>query len=408
MSVYEGLGANATSQAAENKIVNRAMSALPASNITGLKLRADISLGNLTLNTIDTDGVVWVCTDIQGWWSTPETEFPEFNRGWGDGSYDVRGRWTARDLTLTGTFLTQDPSQVAQARQKLIDATSLVYQGDWLIVRETLSLYATEIRPDDNTVLVSATGLTVNQPLLYQTSGAPIPGLIPNKTYYIKTVTTASSISTIGLSETVGGSVVDISSIYPDSHPRQPNTLSGGKHSFSIPRPKTSYVRTSGRPEISTINARGRTDFSIGLRAADPIKYEYVGPSGESTKTISATSGQTITIVNSGNARVPMVINVTAGYALGSSPTTIPTVKNTTNSEEITFDVEALPTGSVLEIDTYNREVLKVTGAVVASGRKYVNTISDWMYLEPGSNSITVSNMGTSTVSFEYRSGWIG
>jgi hypothetical protein len=38
---------------------------------------------------------------------------------------------------------------------------------------------------------------------------------------------------------------------------------------------KASYVRLSGDPEIQTVNARGRTEFSIGLRAADPIKYKW-------------------------------------------------------------------------------------------------------------------------------------
>lgn len=36
------------------------------------------------------------------------------------------------------------------------------------------------------------------------------------------------------------------------------------------------FVRLNGRPNISTINSRGRIDFSIGLRAADPIKYEWI------------------------------------------------------------------------------------------------------------------------------------
>jgi hypothetical protein len=36
------------------------------------------------------------------------------------------------------------------------------------------------------------------------------------------------------------------------------------------------FVRLNGRPNISTVNSRGRIDFSIGLRAADPIKYEWI------------------------------------------------------------------------------------------------------------------------------------
>lgn len=36
------------------------------------------------------------------------------------------------------------------------------------------------------------------------------------------------------------------------------------------------FVRLNGRPDISTVNSRGRIDFSIGLRAPDPIKYEWI------------------------------------------------------------------------------------------------------------------------------------
>jgi len=39
---------------------------------------------------------------------------------------------------------------------------------------------------------------------------------------------------------------------------------------------RASYVRLNGRPNIDTVNSRGRIDFSIGLRAADPIKYEWI------------------------------------------------------------------------------------------------------------------------------------
>ena len=51
---------------------------------------------------------------------------------------------------------------------------------------------------------------------------------------------------------------------------------------------RAALVRLSGRPDISTVNSKGRIDFSIGLLAADPIKYEWIDtldvselPSGE-------------------------------------------------------------------------------------------------------------------------------
>ena len=61
--------------------------------ITGLKLEGDISINGLVLNTIDENKVVWVCTDIKGWWSLPTPEVPNIPRGLDDGAYDVRGRW---------------------------------------------------------------------------------------------------------------------------------------------------------------------------------------------------------------------------------------------------------------------------------------------------------------------------
>lgn len=383
MSTFDGLGVNATAQSLENKLVNRALSKLPQPHITGMKLRADVSLGNVTLNTVAADGVVWVCTDIQGWWQQPDPEFPEYSRGWGDGSYDARGRWAARDMTLTGSFLTQDPAQVAAARNRLIEATSLVYLGNWLIVRETKSLTVTDISAESNTITVAAHGLSVGTPITYQSVGIPIGGLAPNKTYYVRAT---PSSSTFTVAATLGGATVDITRVFEP----------GSTHFFEVAQPKTSYVRLSGRPEITTVNARGRTDFSIGLRAADPIKYELVGSDPEAGRVATVTSSATI--VNAGNTRVPVLIRV-SGSATSSAQIT-----NTTTSQQIKF-VRSKTSGPILEIDTYNREVLLDTSGTVTNGRSYVETLMDWIYLEPGSNSFTASG---ATFEVEYRSGWIG
>jgi hypothetical protein len=96
---------DAVFQGRENAAVNRAMTPLEQPNITGMKLNSDIVLGDMVLNTIDENRVVWVCTDIQGWWGHPDPEMKDFQRGFADGSYDVRGRWNARDITLEGSFL---------------------------------------------------------------------------------------------------------------------------------------------------------------------------------------------------------------------------------------------------------------------------------------------------------------
>jgi len=110
--------------------------------VTGLKLERDVILGNLVLNRIDTNSAssayntIWVCTDIEGWWEVPAPEVPNIPRGLDDGSYDVRGRWLARELTLKGTILPPSKSVAPYARQELLSALDIVYKGVWLRVKE--------------------------------------------------------------------------------------------------------------------------------------------------------------------------------------------------------------------------------------------------------------------------------
>jgi hypothetical protein len=310
---------NPNDQDDKNRLVNKALTKSPTPYLSGLKLKADIKLGALVLNTIDESGVIWVCTDISGWWTLPEPELPELVRGWGDGSYDAKGRWASRMLTLKGTFLTQDASQVIVARNKLIEAANLVYRGDWLVVYEEPTLA------------------------------------------------------------------------------------------------KASFVRLSGKPDIETVTARGRTEFSIGLKAADPIKYEYIegASDGYRTQVFTPSSGTaSATLTNSGNTEVPILIELSQGFTVSNSSLP-PKVRNNKTDQEMLIIGSTVSTNR-LEIDTYNREVLDVrydSGQVVevSSGRSKLSTLSDWIYLEPGNNTIIISNFPAgSTCTIYYRSGWIG
>jgi hypothetical protein len=204
-------------QREENNTVDRGLIPLPQPHLTGMKLQGDIALGEFLFNTIDEYGVVWVVTDIAGWWQHPEPNMPDIPRGFGDGSYDIKGRYQARIVTLTGSFLTPSPSLVEAARDRLIAATNLVYRGAWL---------KTGIESDNK---------------------------------------------------------------------------------------RSSFVRLSGAPNIQTVTARGRTDFSIGLKAADPIKYAWndSDPDGYERVEVPATNRTTgatgiETITNIGNVDVPV------------------------------------------------------------------------------------------------------
>ena len=216
-------------QGKEFELLNKSLTPIEEPIKTGLKLPGDIVLGDFIFNTIDEFGVIWVITNIEGWWNPPSADMPDITRGYGDGSYDFQGRYEARELTLEGVFLTKDPSLVEAARDRLIEATNLVYKGAWLIT-----------------------------------------GTDPKR---------------------------------------------------------ASFVRLSDGVEIETTNARGRTEFSIGLRAADPIKYEWNDsePDGYTVveilgkNLVSGESGVQI-INNIGNYDVPVYLEVVGPV---TSPATI-------------------------------------------------------------------------------------
>jgi len=164
-------------QGEKNYAVDRGLQALETDYIEKLKLQADVVLGSFILNTLDEFGVVWVMTDIINWWMPPNADMPIIERGFGDGGYEVAGRYTSRSLTLEGAFLVPDPAMVEAARDRLISACNLATTGAWL-----------------------------------RTGVGPI---------------------------------------------------------------RASFVYLSGSIDITTVNTRGRTNFSIGLRAPDPIKYSW-------------------------------------------------------------------------------------------------------------------------------------
>jgi hypothetical protein len=397
MSTYYDptLNLDVHAQSEENKLVNLALTKLPQPHITGLKLQEDIQLGELVLNYLDTStGVVWVLTNLEGWWTLPDSEFPDVARGWGDGSYDADGRYTARIMTLEGSFLTQDPRQVAEARAELLRSINLVYGGVSLIVKEPVSLTVVASNATSNTLTAVAHGLNIGDAVTYRSVGTAVPGLVSDKEYFVKS---SADADTVTLSATQGGSVVDITS----------STLpTGSRHYLDALQPKTSFVRISGRPQIETVNARGRTNFSIGLKAADPIKYEYYENNETGGyRTVTLTRNTDVTVANVGNVRVPVIFSITGGDIAGGE------IRNTANGNiQIISGVYMEAADSRLEIDTYNRNIIAVDSSSVARvGRKYADSYIDWIYLEPGNNVLRFSSTDSTAVCvMYYKSGWIG
>jgi len=239
-------------QAEEDVFVNRSLFPKQLPTIGGMELNADITIGELVLNTIDEYGVVWVCTDIQGWWGQADPEIPDIPRGVQDGSYEVIGRYTSRALTLSGVFLPQNTEQIQRARDQLIAATNLVRRGAWLRTNE------------------------------------------------------------------------DPESPYPT---------------------RASFVRLAGRPQIQTINSRGRTEFSIPLKSADPIKYGWNDADNQGLVyyNIAGDTG-TGSVTNFGTADVTAVFQITGPAGEGS------TIYNSLTDETITLAASLRGAGAIANI----------------------------------------------------------
>jgi uncharacterized delta-60 repeat protein len=331
-SLYVNTFFETLTQAQENTTVRRALSAVPNPEITGMELNADISLNGLVFNTIDEDGIVWVCTDLQGWWGQSDPEVQDITRGLGDGSYDIRGRYAAREIEFSGVFLPPNKDAVLQAREKLITAIDLVKNNGWLIV---------------------------------------------------------------------------------DEEP-----------------PKASLVRLVGRPEITTVNARGRTEFSFTLRAFDPVKYEWIYGNEDSRDTLEVPINSNLSLLNKGNSPVSAVFQLNGPMAVGtyvrnlSNQQTFTLARNLRGNNETTQVTGISRTDNVATIRTnvssgiVAGDFIKVVGADITSFNtessqvsevvddpfsdayevSYINDGAEFLRLTVTSKSFT-SNVATLTVS---------
>jgi hypothetical protein len=248
-------------QGQKNKLIDKSLTNVYIDHLTGMKLKADIRLGDFVFNRIDEYGVVWVINNIEGWWTMPQVEVQDLPRGWGDGSYTTYGRFGSRQITITGSFLLQDTdTQLEAARNRLINAINLVKKDAWLVLNEDT--------------------------------------------------------------------------------------------------PKALKVRISGTPEISTINPRGKTDFSIGLVSADPIKYKWADARDDGYALTTANSNaEVVTIRNEGNTPVTAIFEIIG-------PTTGPVSLFNKTSEQL-IDV-------IYKLNKYR--TYTVTGAEVSGGNLVFTT----------------------------------
>ena len=352
-----------------------------------IRILLDNQVDYLTFNTIDSDGLVWVVSDIDGWWNLPEPQIPDIERGFGDGSFDVSGRSAARVITINGSVLITDSSRggiaaaSASARQKLLSAFNLVRRGTWFVVDEDEYKRAAFVRlsgrPNISTVnnrgrIEFSIGLKAADPIKYEW----IEGTADNVPVGTQAVANGYNIKTIG--------EFGYPSIYAETYDKYGNTDYDTTDIEKFREYDRDYDLNAGKTGISastTVINNGTSNVYCYFRIIGPL----FGPA----EIINNTTSQVITII------APISAN---------SQVLLPDEKNTSLVE-------------YLDIDTKIREVHKgdfTNGEQTGSSRGLLDPVVDWIYLQPGNNSITFNDYGSDAITatpqlqIYWRSGWLG
>lgn len=168
-------------------------------------------------------GTIWVISNLDGWYTTSDLELPNIERGYADGNFDVDGRFLARDIEISGSVIIETGNR-----------------SDTRTTNPTTELLTT----------VTSAGIgTLN--FLARKRLLELFNLVRRGSWLIVDEDSLVSIE------------------YED-YAHVDNTLVNLNHRRSC------FVRLSSRPELETVDSKGRIDFSITLRANDPVKYEWV------------------------------------------------------------------------------------------------------------------------------------
>lgn len=424
--------------------------------ITGLKLEGDISINGLVLNTIDQNKVVWVCTDIDGWWNLPDPEIPDIPRGLDDGSYDVRGRWKARDLVLKGSILPPTPAYGVVARQTLVEALALVYTGGWLLVNEgTIKSAYVRLYGKPTIENINARGridftlpLRSVDPVKYSWNPNDANGI------------TTTNLTAVAIGNTTSTTIVNdgntnVTAVFSITGPLTApayikNTTTGDTIKIIKSLRSNSYVaatslrsRTSG---VSTLTTTAAHKFLVGdqitvanvaittfngtftITAADTSTVSYVDLGKVITSATLTSNVVTVTAASHGFANTASIYISNLGYPYDGTYSISNALTNTFQYSRTAADADTAYDGKAsmdvasgadvadatltntdtLQIDTYNTTVLY--RGLPDAARSTVDVDVDWIKLQPGPNNIilekTAGTPGSATI--KYKSGWIG
>lgn len=380
------------SQDEENNTVLQATRPVAYPAITGLELNADITLNGLIFNTIDEDGVIWICSDLQGWWGQPDPEVADIPRGLGDGSYDVKGRYSARQITFRGTFYPPNRELLQTARNKLVKAIDLVRTGGWLLADEEPTKAANVRlvgRPSIETVNPRGKTefefeLRAPDPIKYEwvygsEFGRKVERCLVDDVVTVENVGNTNAPVVLEVHGPLkAGSIIE------NTTTNQSITLSEALRGTSTLASVTYFSRTAN---VATLEFSANPGLFVG---------DFI--------TVAGVSGFNVT-----DTYVKGVSNnADTGIYTASYDNTGADVARTSATAGGTV---ALTAEDVLEIDTYSQEV--ALNGLATGYRFYINTLADWIYIQAGSNTFSLdaympAGGDAPYLDIYYRSGWIG
>lgn len=377
----------------------------------GLCLTEDINVNGLLLNHRDDNGTIWLCTNVEGWWTTPPAEIPDVPKPFWDGSLLTTGRYLSRTVTISGCFIPPDASLVWYNRQALIQVSAIV-RGVGLLAmcgNETSTMnnettpYDPFLDPPKMAIIQSA-----DTPLIETTRPNGFTQFsLSFRCVYATKISVYERDTALPMEDTSGPLAVTRARLYrafgtPDAPTTEYNEV---RNVLDPDRPGA--TRTYAEVEKVNLDSIIKDEEYPEFTAATP-------PEERDDYYIETGVSQTTVLHNSGNYfAFPIFV---FREITGATPTDPVVVRNLTTSETMRIQ-KPVPANRQLVVDTGQRRV----GVVVAEDdppswkwddRNYLSLTSEWISLAPGDNVIIVSKPGEVIVPIlpraYWRDTWIG
>jgi hypothetical protein len=375
----------------------------------GFCLSEDVNVNGLLLNHRDKNNTLWICTEIEGWWTTPPAEIPDVAKPFWDGSLLTTGRYGVRTITISGIFIPPDPSLVWYNRDAILRAAGIV-RGVGL-----LAMCGNE-SPSNPRMLIGADNKAI-----------PNKFYDPPKMTLIQTadVPLVRTLKTTGLTE-----------FSLSFRAMNPAKLAVYEKSETLPIESTSVVRerryraislstsegggeTTEYRELQEVTGSSTKRHYSGVRKVNldtPIEdEEWFNSQQFDPASYQTTAASKIKVLNNaGNYfSFPTFVFDSITSASTSKPVII---RNMTTNEEMHI-VKSVPTDNQLVIDCGLRRVGQVDPEASVTSwrwddRNFLTLDSQWITLAPGVNTLVLSKDDTVKVpilpKIYWRDAWTG